>query len=521
MLKVEQMTPEQKLGRVMCARRFGNAEDIEFTLELIKKGACGALQIKSTVHSDELIKKFRDAADYPVLVVIDMEQGFPPSKLPKIPMETLAACNNPEYTRAFAAALAKEAKEHGYSGCWGPIVDVLLVNGPCSVHRKAGDTPEAVMSVAREIFKVFYGYNFQGTAKHYPGGQDSPLDTHMAEGTSSLTEEELLSCDLVPYLELMKEGVLPAIMSGHQVCPKIDDLPASMSKKVIDIIRSRGFDGVMYTDSFAMMGILQKYGEARAMSMAIMAGNDIVLPNYRTPTREAYNMLVESYYNGEISDERLDEAVRRVMKLEEFCAKAPENPTPVPENIVEILKNIAKDAITAELRGGVSASVNKNEKRLFVVVTPQTFDASDIGAEISDGKWYQPGRVAEAIGESFGSSDIIFIPEFPTAQDNDNVLNTATGYDRVVFVTFCETGAYVGTDCLTRRMEALIEAVDISGKLEALVHFGNPLALNTVRKPDRVILGYNAPDSQKYAIMALAGEIEAKGKNPYARLYEK
>ena len=107
------------------------------------------------------------------------------------------------------------------------------------------------------------------------------------------------------------------------------------------------------------------------------------------------------------------------------------------------------------------------------------------------------------------------------AQDNDNVLNTATGYDRVVFVTFCETGAYVGTDCLTRRMEALIEAVDISGKLEALVHFGNPLALNTVRKPDRVILGYNAPDSQKYAIMVLAGEIEAKGKNPYARLYEK
>ena len=37
-LRIEDMTPEQKLGMVFCARKFGTADDddIEFTVELIK-----------------------------------------------------------------------------------------------------------------------------------------------------------------------------------------------------------------------------------------------------------------------------------------------------------------------------------------------------------------------------------------------------------------------------------------------------------------------------------------------------
>lgn len=45
MLTIEKMTPEQKISRVMCARRFRNQEDIDFTLELVKKQACGAIML--------------------------------------------------------------------------------------------------------------------------------------------------------------------------------------------------------------------------------------------------------------------------------------------------------------------------------------------------------------------------------------------------------------------------------------------------------------------------------------------
>lgn len=101
------------------------------------------------------------------------------------------------------------------------------------------------------------------------------------------------------------------------------------------------------------------------------------------------------------------------------------------------------------------------------------------------------------------------------------MLNAATKYDEVVFVSFCETSAYYGTDCMTRRLEALINALIIPNKLSALVHLGNPLALEPLRHIPRKIFGFTAPASQGYAIDVLAGKIAAKGKIPFPKLYKK
>lgn len=518
MKTLEQMTPEEKLGRVLCARRFETQEDIDFTLDLVKRGACGALQIRFNDKTREMIKTFRDAADYPIIVVNDMECGFPLSSLPSIPMVTLAACGNSEYTRIFAAAIAREAKEMGFSGCWSPVVDILAVDGPCSVARKAGDTPEAVTAVTRDILTAFDSYRFHGAAKHYPGGHDDPVDTHMAEGTSSADAAQLLSFDLVPYLDLMKEGLLPSVMVGHQVCPKVDDLPASLSKKVIDLLRNEGFDGVMYTDSLAMMGILQKYGEGGAMAMALMAGNDIILPNYRTPTKKVYEMMLDAYREGKITDERLDEAVRRVMRLEQYCAEEPVNPIPVPENVEEILENIVRDSITAKCAEGVSLTLDPEKPRLFVIMTPENYDESSLGAEITMSGWYDPRRVKQAILDNFPNATVVMHPEYPKGPDNEILLNKATAFDEVVFVSYCTTTAYIGTDGLTRRAEAIIRALAIPKKLVALVHFGNPLATNPLSPLPRVIYGYTAPAAQTYAFEVLAGKIPARGKMPFPRL---
>ncbi len=511
------LTIEQKIGRVLCARPIrGRDADMEYTLKLLRSGACSVVQVRVNKDAPEVIKTLREAADYPIIIVNDMEKGYLPSGRPTVPMLSLAACNNPEYTRAFAAVLAKEAREDGFSGCWGPVVDILHCNAPCSVFRKAGDTPEGVLKLTRDIAEVFSSYNFQATAKHYPGGFYD-IDTHMAEGTCSATEEDLLKFDLVPYLELIKDGILPAIMTEHSSFPNIDpDYPASLSKKVIDIIRNQGYDGLLYTDSLAMMGILQKYGEKRAMALALMAGNDVILPNYRTSTEDVYKMMLECYEEGLITEERIDEANRRIEEAAAKFAAIPENPEKVPENINDILLAISRDCITAEYEDGISRSLSPEEKMLFIVSTPMEF--SELNEEVSFGKWYSPHRVKSAILESFPNSEVEFIPEFPTGSDNERILNAATLYDKVVFVTYCTTEAYLGTDGLTRRLEEVIKCLNLSGKIEALVHFGNPMAILTLPTIPRRILGYLASDSQKYAFEVLSGKIEAKGKNPFPRL---
>lgn len=178
---------------------------------------------------------------------------------------------------------------------------------------------ETVTEYAGEIAKVFAESGFLATAKHYPGGMDDMSDTHMVEGRSDVTEEELIRVHLKPYMELMEQGLLPAIMTSHCTFTQIDpEHPATLSKKVMSIIRKMGFDGVIFTDSLAMMGIIQKYGEANAMAMALNAGSDIILPNYRNDHETVYNMMLESWEKGLIDPERLDDAVRHILAMQEL-----------------------------------------------------------------------------------------------------------------------------------------------------------------------------------------------------------
>lgn len=521
MLTLEQMTPEQKIGRVLCFRNPHRKGDFEFTLEMIKKGACGCVQVIIDDKSRDLIKQLKDAADYPLLVVNDMERGYPTAGLPTYSAMTLAATNNPAYVRLLGATIAKYAREDGYTGTWCPVLDIhRTASDPLGTERHGGDSPEAVTAFGRELLTAFASYNFGGSGKHYPGGRINDVDTHMSEGVHEITEQELLEYDLIPYLTLWREGLLHSIMVDHSVYPKIDpDYPASMSKKVIDIIRRQGFDGLLYSDSFAMMGILQKFGEKNAMVTALNAGIDIVLPNYRTSSREVYEMMLSAYREGLIPDERLDEAVRHVMAEEARCAQIPVSPIPVPENVSEIFENIARDAVTAVTEPGVSAALDDPAKRrLFIVLTELGFEEGP-GQEIAAGNWYRPQTILDSIRELFPGAETVTLPEFPKAIENDKVLTMATKHDEVVFVTFCKNGCYLGSDGLTRRIETVIRAIAASGKISAHVHFGNPLALRELPVVPRRIFGYNAIPTQRYVFEALAGKLSPKGVFPFPKFW--
>ena len=516
-LKLEDLSTEQKLGMLMCARRCRQADDMAYTLELIRNHSLGSVQVPCDKNTPEYIRAIREAADYPILIIADMEQGYPRSNLPKLPAMTLAVCDNPDYYRAFAKCIVAEAKADGYSGMWGPVEDILRVNGPGIVQRSYGDTPEGVIRACGAINEVLDEYGFFSTGKHYPGGHDCGMDTHMVEGFSNVTEEELINFDLVPYIDMMKRGLLPSIMVGHHTYVNIDpEYPASLSRKVIDIIRRLGFNGVCFTDSLAMMGILQKYGEENVMGMCIAAGNDIVLPNYRTSTKTCFEYLKQNYRDGAFDEERLNSAVARVLALQEYVAEKQSAIPVITEEDRKCLDAVARDCITAVTADGVKPCLDDvNKKRLFVVVVPSGFDADAPKEEIHSEKWYFPKDIAAKIQQEFPGAEIAFVPEFAAVRDNESVLTKATKHDEVIFVTFCVTSAYLGTDCMTRRTEALINALIHSGKVSTIVHFGNPFAVKPLMKVPRLLFGYTSTPSQSYAIDVLAGKLPARGKLPF------
>lgn len=516
-LKLEELSTEQKLGMLLCARNFSRTDeaDMEFTLDLIRNHALGCVQVP--FKKPEVVKKILEVADYPIIMVSDMEMGFPVSKLPPIPMMTLAACNKPEYYRAFARAVVTEAKEFGCNANWGPVIDILGGDGPAKVYRNFSDDPDRVAEAAIEMSQVFANNHFMSCGKHYPGGDGSGMDSHMANSDCMNTKEELLGIKFVPYKRLMEKGLLPSIMSGHKTIPAVDpEYPASLSKKVIDLIRDIGFDGVCFTDSLAMMAIMQKYGEENILGMAVAAGNDIVLPNYRRSNKENYEMLVQNYKDGAFTEERLNEAVRRVLALQEYLGQEPEQPDLFTPEDEKTYYSIAKDCITAVTDPGVDAALDpENKDRVFVVLTESNTAADELAQEMITRPWYQPDEIIKKIGEEFPEAEIVTLPEFSTAKQNEKVLIAATRHEEVVFVTFCNTRPYLGTDCLTRRTESVINALSMSGKVSTVLHFGNPFALKTLNHIPRKIFGYMMPQSQLHSIEVLAGKLPANGTLPF------
>ena len=515
MMDVNSMTLEQKIGMVLCARRF-REDDIPFVKELIKKRALGSMQLPA--YNPAIVEDVLSVADYPIIVVNDTESGFPTTKLPMIPLISLAATGKKEYYEAYAKGIVRDGKKAGFNATWGPVIDIMNGDGPCSAHRKFGDTPEKVSEAAEYICQVYKDNGYLSCGKHYPGGKGRfALDGHMTDNPSYSTKEELLGRGLLPYKYLLEKGLLPTVMVGHGVYKNIDpDYPASLSKKVIDILRNDiGFDGLLFTDSFAMMAILQRFGEENIYGMAIAAGIDNILPNYRTSVKDVYDMLMKNYKDGMFTEERLNEAVRRVLKAQEFVGTKPKNPTPFTEEDEKLLNNVARDCITAVCDDGVSTALDGcDEDKLFVVLK-ESSTVNEIGEEVTFGAWYSSQRVADKIKEVFPKSEIVFLPEFSQAKENEKVLLAATNHKEVIFVTFCNTAAYLGTDSLTRRTESVANSLINSRKISTVVHFGNPYALKNLFHVERVIFGYHIPESQQHVFDVLKGTIEAKGTLPY------
>lgn len=512
-LKLEELTLEQKLGMLYCARTFRDS-DLEFALKLIKKRALGSVQVPPT--KPHYMKKILEAADYPIIVVCDTETGFPTSKKQPIPLVTLAACDKPEYYEVFGKAVATEAKAAGYNATWNPVVDVLHCNGPIKVYRLFSDDPQRVCRASEEICKVYKRNGYMSCGKHYPGGSDAPYDNHMTSVPSKCTVEDLMNFDMIPYKYLMERDLLPSIMTRHAVYENIDPEHAgTMSPKIQGMIREMGWDGVCWTDSFGMMAVLQKYGEENILGLAIAAGNDIVLPNYRTPSETTFGHLVENYERGMFSEERLNESARRVIALQNKLAEIPEAVDVFTEEDQKLYDSIAAASITAICDEGVSPVLPKANKRMFVITTPNTFDPNEELLETAMDVWYYPQRIADRIKELFPDALIEFIPEFPAKKDNERVLVASTQCDDVVFITYCETQPYLGTDGLTRRLEAVIDSLNMANRLSTVVHFGNPFALETIQHVKRKIFGYTMPDAQVCAIDALAGKQDTPGSLPF------
>jgi len=343
----------------------------------------------------------------------------------------------------------------------------------------------------------------------------------MAPAISYQTEEELIKTSLYPYIELNKQGLINGIMTGHVRMDKIDPgMPASLSRKVIDIIKNQGFDGFFVTDGLRMMSVMSEFGAVDPKGMCIEAGNTVALDwEY---TKRAYDAMVECYNKGILSDKRLDEAVKKILETQEKVFNLPE-PAELTEKDIETFKMINKDSVYAKVDEGVPVALSKEGKHFFAIMVENGASVKDDGKVTIDTfstRWVDPNHVKERLLELFPNSKCYFIDQFPSPHQNMMLLNDAMGCDDYVFFTYTDKKAYAGLDRFTSRLLAVMQAIllnaEAAGKSASVVHFGTATVLEDLPGHfPRIIIGGQSPGCVDCTLDVLAGEYEPKGHLTY------
>ena len=108
-------------------------------------------------------------------------------------------------------------------------------------------------------------------------------------------------------------------MVSHLKYPAIDENnSATLSYAIItELLRKNlNYDGVVVTDDLEM-GAISNHNSFKEVGVkAVKAGADILLVCHDyAHEQEVYLGVLEAVQNGEISEERIDESVRRILKL--------------------------------------------------------------------------------------------------------------------------------------------------------------------------------------------------------------
>ncbi len=219
-----------------------------------------------------------------------------------------------------------EAKAVGCNWAFAPITDLVLDwHNPGISTRGWGSDPELVLEFSKEYFRGMTDAGMVCAMKHFPGDGADERDPHVSSSTNPLSVEEWDRTYGYVYRGMIEAGI-HSVMPGHIMLPayqkyfnpEIEDrdlLPATLCKEILtDLLRGKlGFNGLIVSDASHMVGVAGRMKRSELVPRAIQAGCDMFL-FYNDPD-EDFEFMKNGYLNGIITEERLHEALQRILGL--------------------------------------------------------------------------------------------------------------------------------------------------------------------------------------------------------------
>ena len=326
--KIYQMfviTPEQLMGYENVTEMDDTTKE-RFERYPVGGVICFAENLCSAKQTGELLADMQCTAyeveGLPLFLCVD-EEGGRVARIgsnPSFAVEKvgpMAEVSSREEAYACGNVIGQYLHELGFNVDFAPDADVLT-NPENTVigDRSFGTDAETVTEYAAAYSDGLHANDVLSCFKHFPGHGATKDDTHKGYAYSDKTYEELVKSELVPFAAAGEAGT-DMVMAAHIALPKVtgEDTPCSLSYQMItEVLRGDlGYEGIVITDALNMGAIAETYDPGEAALMAVEAGVDLLL--MPEEVEEAYAAIYEAVQNGEVTEERIDESVRRILEV--------------------------------------------------------------------------------------------------------------------------------------------------------------------------------------------------------------
>lgn len=500
---LRQMTLDEKVGQLVqytSGAPMGPSRGSGNYPEMAAKGELGSLfNIEGAHAANEYqhIAVERSRLHIPLLFGLDVIHGYR-TMLP-IPLG-LASTWDPEIVEQGARMAAEEASANGVRWTFSPMVDISRDARWGRITESAGEDPYLDSVMARAYVRGYQGARLDAPnsvaacVKHFVGY--GAVEAGRDYNTTEISQHTLREVYLPPFYAALEQGS-PTIMSSFNT---LDGIPATANPFTLtEILRKEWkFTGLAVSD-YTAVAELVPHGIALDGRMAALrafsAGLDMDMESGLY-----HQYLAGLVKTGQVSEARLDESVRRVLRVK-FALGLFEHPYTdesreirgaLPSANLETARKAAERSFVLlknDVVGALPLLPLTDDRKTIALIGPLADDARDML-----GSWECRGRPSDvvtlraALTQKLGPERVKFAAggEVPTSTDQqvEEAVAAARGADLVI-LALGESGPEMTGEAASRahlklpgRQEELLEKVMATGKPVVLVLFsGRPLTL--------------------------------------------
>lgn len=369
---IASMSDEEKVGQLFFQLCAGTDE--EYLKELMEKyhlGGCRYNGMPSNMVQNQnmILQKY---AKIPLIIACNTEAGGDGACTDGTKIGSgikIGATENVQYAYDLGRMSNEEAAIVGCNMAFSPVCDIHMNWQNTEVVTRAfGNDENRVAKMSKAYLDGAHTVpGFACAAKHFPGNGIDFRDAHMSNNVNDLSEEEWMKTYGHVYKTLI-DADLDAIMGGHimmrtymqSVKPGISDeelLPATLCPEIMTgLLRDKlGFNGMVVTDASHMVGMTDRMTRKEMLPAAINAGCDMFL--FFNDPDEDFTTMLDAYKTGKISEERMTEALTRILGLKAHMGlnkKAKEDIVPGEDELknlgkpeyIKAAESISRDALT-------------------------------------------------------------------------------------------------------------------------------------------------------------------------------